>query len=145
MNARQKMILQLIQSRQICNQAELQEALTKEGFPVSQATVSRDIRQMHLTKKAGSGHIYHYVAEEETSFKTDMLSENIRAVDCAGNVVVVKCSIGTAQAVCTVLDGIRRPEIVGTLAGDDTIFILIRTPEQAEALAKELNQKMQNR
>jgi len=144
MNARQEMIQHLIQTRKIHNQAELLKALREEGFPVAQATISRDIRTLHLTKKADSDGSYHYVSHE-SSFRTGLLFSNIHAIDYAGNIVVIKCSTGTAQAVCTVLDGIRRPEIVGTLAGDDTIFVLARTEKQAHQLAEELNQKVQNR
>ncbi len=143
--ARQKQIMELIRNHTINNQDALQELLKERGFPVTQATISRDIRELNLIKKADKDGVYRYIIPETPLPQSDMLSGNIIKVDFASNTVVIKCRSGTAQAVCTVLDDMVRPEVVGTLAGDDTIFILIRTVDQAKHFVAEILQKIQNR
>ncbi len=143
--ARQKQIMELIRDHIINNQDALQELLKEKGFPVTQATISRDIRELNLIKKADKDGVYRYIIPEAPLPQSDMLSGNIIKVDYASNTVVIKCRSGTAQAVCTVLDDMVRPEVVGTLAGDDTIFILIRTVDQAKHFVAEILQKIQNR
>ncbi len=143
--ARQKEIMELIRTHIVSNQDALQELLMQRGFPVTQATISRDIRELNLIKKADNDGVYRYVLPDAFTPYTDLFSENIVDVDHAANTVVVKCRSGTAQAVCTILDGETRPEIVGTIAGDDTIFVLIRTTEQAKRFAADLLKKKQNR
>ncbi|MDE5753465.1 MAG: hypothetical protein K2H89_02810 [Oscillospiraceae bacterium] len=154
MNARQKTILKLIRTRAIGNQQELQNALTESGFPVAQATISRDIRMLGLIKKADDSHQYCYhEAERENnannnipeSYQQELLADNVLRIDYAGNILAVKCNAGTAQAVCARIDSMHLSHVVGTLAGDDTIFVLVRTAEQAQALASELSEKFQNR
>lgn len=142
---RQKEILELIQQFSVGSQEALQELLKQRGFPVTQATVSRDIRELNLTKKAGSDGVYRYIVPDSPLPRTELFAGNIIRVDHAGNTVVIKCRSGTAQAVCTVLDGMNRQEIVGTLAGDDTIFVLVRTAELAKRFASEFLHKILNR
>lgn len=144
-NARQSKILELIRLHSVGNQDELQTLLSEQGFPVTQATISRDIRELHLIKKAGGDGVYSYVLPDAPAPHNDLFAGNILDADHAGNTVVIKCRSGTAQAVCTVLDTMHRPEIVGTLAGDDTIFALLRTGEQAKRFAAELKQTIQDR
>lgn len=144
-NARQKEIISLIQEYVVSNQDALQELLKKRGFPVTQATISRDIRELNLIKKADAGGVYRYVIPVSTLPQSDFFAGNITKVDFASSTVVIKCRSGTAQAVCTVLDEMERTEIVGTLAGDDTIFVLLRTPELAKRFAGELHQKIGER
>lgn len=142
-NARQKEIVEIIRQYKVSNQDSLQELLRERGYPVTQATISRDIRELNLIKKADSDGIYHYVMPDHTISSGDMMTGNVLSVDYAGHTLVIKCRSGTAQAVCTVLDEMQRPEIVGTLAGDDTIFALMRTAEQAKRYAAELMQLIQ--
>ena len=144
-NARQKEILNLIRNHTVENQEMLQELLKERGFPVTQATISRDIRELNLIKKANENGIYHYIQQEFSVPQGDLFSNHIVSVDFAGNITVVRCQVGTAQAVCTMLDSVQRPDIVGTIAGDDTIFVLLRTGEQAKQFCAELNEKIQNR
>jgi len=143
--ARQKEIMALIHSHPVANQDALQALLTERGFPVTQATISRDIRELNLIKKADSNGVYRYVMPDAPQPHPDLFAGNIVAVDYAGNTVAIKCRSGTAQAVCTELDSIVRPEVVGTLAGDDTIFVLIRTAEQTKRYAAELLSQIQSR
>ncbi|MBQ8079081.1 MAG: arginine repressor [Oscillospiraceae bacterium] len=144
-NARQKEILDLIRTNSVGNQDALIELLSARGFPVTQATVSRDIRELNLIKKVDAQGVYRYVLPDAPAAQGDLFAGNIVDVDSAGHTVVIKCRSGPAQAVCTVLDSTPRPEVVGTLAGDDTIFVLVRTGEQAKRLQAELHQKMQDR
>lgn len=144
-NVRQKEILEIIRQNVVSNQDSLQELLRQRGFPVTQATISRDIRELNLIKKADASGVYRYIVPEQTAPYGDLLTGNILAADYAGHTLVIKCRTGTAQAVCTVLDEMARPEVVGTLAGDDTIFVLMRTGEQAKRFAAEIVQIVQNR
>ncbi|MBR2087740.1 MAG: arginine repressor [Oscillospiraceae bacterium] len=142
-NARQKEIMDIIRQYTVSNQDALQELLKKRGYPVTQATISRDIRELGLIKKADGEGVYHYVMPDRAAPYGDMLIGNVLSADYAGHTLVIKCRSGTAQAVCTVLDEMQRPEIVGTLAGDDTIFALMRTNEQAKRFATELMEMIQ--
>lgn len=144
-NARQKEILEIIRQHTVGNQDALQELLKAHGYPVTQATISRDIRELNLIKKADGSGVYHYVVPDQAMPYGDLLTGNILSADYAGHTVVIKCRSGTAQAVCTVLDDMVRPEIVGTLAGDDTIFALMRTGDQAKRFAAELVQRVQEK
>ena len=141
MNIRQETILRLIRSHHVSTQEELQELLKWEGFPVTQATISRDIRTLHLMKKADSSGNYCY-QEPAAAPPPGLLFQNIINICSAGNIVSIRCLSGTAQAVCTVVDHMENQEIRGTLAGDDTIFILVTTPENAQLLAEELTKKL---
>ena len=141
-STRQRVIMELVQHHAVANQDALQELLRKQGYPVTQATISRDIRELGLVKKADSQGVYHYVLPDMSAQQTDLFAGNILSVDYAVNTVVIRCRSGTAQAVCTVLDGMPRPDVVGTIAGDDTIFVLIRTTEQAKRFTAEIIQKI---
>ncbi len=143
--ARQKEILKILRNNTVTNQEMLQELLKEQGYPVTQATISRDIRELNLIKRADENGIYHYVLPEFPVPQENSFSNNIVSVDFAGNIAVVRCQTGTAQAVCTMIDGVPRPDIIGTIAGDDTIFVLLRTNEQAKQFCTELNEKIQNR
>ncbi|MDE5884320.1 MAG: hypothetical protein K2H29_04480 [Oscillospiraceae bacterium] len=157
MNARQGAILELIRTRAIGNQQELQTALAESGFPVAQATISRDIRTLGLIKKADDSRQYCYREPEKENaienhaplppedYQPELLADNVLQINSAGNMLAIRCNAGTAQAVCTRIDGMQLSHVVGTLAGDDTIFVLVRTPEQAQTLAAELAEKFQNR
>ncbi len=141
--ARQNEIIALVRQQPVGNQDELMLLLKEKGFPVTQATISRDIRELKLVKRADAEGNYCYCLPELPA-QEEMLIGNVLSVDHAGNTVVIKCRSGTAQAVCTVLDNMLRPEVVGTLAGDDTIFVLVRTGRQAENFTAELKLKLRN-
>ena len=102
-------------------------------------------KKLKFTKDENDPGVYRYVLPDAPVPHTDLFSGNVLSVDYAANTVVLKCRSGTAQAVCTVLDDVPRPDVVGTLAGDDTIFVLIRTAEQAKRFAAEIHQKIQDR
>ncbi|MBR0484955.1 MAG: hypothetical protein IJJ69_09295 [Oscillospiraceae bacterium] len=144
-NARQETILRLVREHKIGTQGELQKALELADFHVTQATISRDVRNLQLIKKADDDGNYYYQEKEESIAMPDLLAFNIRIIDSAGNIAVIKCNTGTAQAVCTVIDDFDYPEIVGTLAGDDTIFVLMKNAAQARKFAEDMLAKLQNR
>ncbi len=141
---RQEALLEIISRERIDTQEELTNALRKAGFAVTQATVSRDIKELRLIKTLGEDGRYHYVtakpvvAEEGTAKLQTLFRDAVRGVDYAGNIVVVKCLAGTAGAVCAAADSMHLPSIVGTLAGDDTIMIVVRTEVDAKRLARTL-------
>ena len=122
-NERHAKILELIEQYAIDRQEDLLEHLNQAGFKVTQATVSRDIRQLHLVKAAAGGQAMHSQSRFETIFR-----ESVLKVDYAGHMVVVKCFSGMANAACELFDSIQwEYEVVGTLSGDDTFLILMRT------------------
>lgn len=134
-NARHEMILQLIQTHEISTQEMLRDLLEENGFSVTQATISRDIRQLKLRKrKTASGPNCYAKAPVAPAAPTNLLADVIVRIDSAVNMVSVSCHAGSAPAACAVIDHMQLPEIVGTIAGDDTIFILTRS----EASAKQL-------
>lgn len=140
---RQSKILELIQKNEVETQEELLNYLLKEGFAVTQATVSRDIREMKLTKVAISGNRQKYAvlndSVENLSQKyIRVLRDGFISMDMAQNILVIKTVSGMAGAVCASLDAMNLHEIVGSIAGDDTIMCAIRTVEDTAMLMKRL-------
>ena len=133
---RQDTILSLIAAEEIPTQEVLRERMEEHGFAVTQATLSRDIQQLHLVKQRDTTGQYRYMAPSQSVVSFGLLQGAIIRTDYAGNMVAIHCHAGMAQAACASFDRMQHPDIVGTLAGDDTIFILMRTPEQAAAFAK---------
>ena len=136
-------ILELIQKNEIGTQEELSAKLEQEGYHVTQATVSRDIRELKLTKVALSNGRQKYVALSEN--KEDMTEKYVRvfrdgfvSMDMAQNILVIKTVAGMAMAVCAALDAMQWHEIVGTIAGDDTIMCAVRTVDDTVKLMEKL-------
>ena len=128
---RQSKILELIRENDIETQEMLADLLNKAGFNVTQATVSRDIRELKLTKATMQSGKQKYVATaKESSFVTERLNrvfrDGIVSIDYAQNIVVIKTLIGMAMAVAAALDSMENSEIMGTIAGDDTIFCVVK-------------------
>lgn len=143
--ARHKMILELIEKMPIDRQEELMNQLRAHGFDVTQATVSRDIRELRLIKASTGDGNYRYVASSAgqrvhtpNRFET-IFRESVLRVDYAGHIVLVKCFTGMANAACEVFDAMVWQDVVGTLSGDDTFFILMRSEPAAHAICDELN------
>ena len=140
---RQSKLLELIQKTEIETQEELLHHLLKEGFAVTQATVSRDIRELKLTKIAISGGRQKYaVLNESTEVLSEkyirVLKDGFLSMDMAQNILVIKTVSGMAGAVCASLDAMNLREIVGSIAGDDTIMCAIRTVEDTASIMKRL-------
>lgn len=133
---RQEKILDIIRSHTVTTQEELQARLAAAGFSATQATISRDMRELRLIKALSpTGGYYYTVPMEQESFTLDIdpvFLESIKTVDFAGNFVVVRCYSGMANAICVAIDTAGWNGLVGTIAGDDTIFLLLRTERQAE-------------
>ena len=146
---RHALILELIQQYEITTQDELLAKLRENGFEVTQATVSRDIKELRLVKAMSPSGQYRYMAgaaqgdEYLAKFYT-IFSGSVISVDYAGNTCVVKCYAGMAQAACAAIDAMHFEGIVGTLAGDDTIFVLCRTTELTQQLKSSLDKMLQN-
>lgn len=140
---RQAKMLELIQKYEIETQEELSDYLHKEGYQVTQATVSRDIRELKLTKVAMKNGRQKYAAL--TQEKEDLSEKYIRvfrdgfiSMDMAQNILVIKTVSGMAMAVAASLDAMHLHEIVGCIAGDDTIMCAVRTTEDTVALMTRL-------
>lgn len=133
---RQARVKEIVERVVIRTQDELADALRNEGIDVTQATVSRDIKEMMLVKvPTGDGsYRYAFPAEQNVTVSAARLEktfqDSVLSVNSSGNIIVLRTLPGTAQAVAYVLDNIRWPEIIGTVAGDDTIFLVVK-PEKA--------------
>ena len=141
---RQAIIAKLIEENIISTQEELLAKLIEAGVNVTQATVSRDIKEMHIVKHPAPTGEYKYclpsVSHEENNGKyMSILIGAAICTDVAINTVVLKCHVGTAQAACAALDSMGLQDVAGTLAGDDTIFILCYTEEAALRVKKKLD------
>ena len=146
--SRQSKIIELISKYDIVTQEDLAERLMKDGYNVTQATVSRDIRELKLTKVAVDGGRQKYIVLQKTepgmSEKyTRVLRDGFVSMDMAQNIMVVKTVPGMAMAVAAALDALQMNSIVGCIAGDDTVMCAIRTTEETvqvmEKLSKLLN------
>lgn len=146
-SARHQAILDLIEKHPIDRQEELLTHLRAAGFDVTQATVSRDIRDLQLVKVADAEGRYRYmpaaasgkVAHSPSRFEM-IFRESVIKVDYAGHMVLVKCFSGMANAACEVFDAKQWSNVVGTLSGDDTFFVLMRTEADAAEICKALQQ-----
>ena len=137
---RQRAILELLRNKDIYTQEELTAALSAEGFFVAQATVSRDIRELGLVRertRKGLKYSAPNGAEAASPFAR-VFREGLVSVDYAGNMLVLRTLNGMAMAVAAALDEMKFPEIVGTVAGDDTIFCVIKNETSAKELAEKL-------
>ncbi len=140
---RQNRILELIRDNCVETQDDLLNMLSEDGYVVTQATISRDIKDLHLIKVSGTDGRYRYTpskldAPDISSKFYSLLSDSVDDVDVGQNIVCIKCYSGMAQAVCASMDTISFDGVIGTLAGEDTIFVLCRTDVQAAALRNEL-------
>ena len=132
---RQAKMLELIKKNDIETQEELSDYLEKEGYQVTQATVSRDIRELKLTKVAMSNGRQKYVALQETDENLSkkyvrVFRDGFVSMDMAQNILVIKTVSGMAMAVAAALDAMSMHEIVGSIAGDDTIMCAIRSVDE---------------
>lgn len=144
---RHEKILELIAEREISTQEELLGLLKDCGYNVTQATVSRDVKQLRLIKTLSGGGRYIYAPAKGTggdlSAKFDsLLAESVVKVDTVFNQILIKCYTGLANAVCAAFDSMNFEAAVGTISGDDTILVIMRTPEDAQKLSQMLLHKL---
>jgi transcriptional regulator of arginine metabolism len=142
--SRQSKILELIDKFQIETQEELAEKLKEHGMDVTQATVSRDIKELRLVKSMVDSNHYRYtsISQSDNNISNKLLTiftESFVGCDYANNIVVVKTLPGMAQASASAMDALKWADIVGTIAGDDTILIVCRAEKIAEELVNKLN------
>lgn len=136
--------MELVQSKSVETQEDLLALLKNEGFTVTQATISRDIKELRLVKTLGSDGRYRYAATSQeipdyTSKFFTLFADSVVKVENGLNTVCIQCHVGMAQAVCASMDTMHFDGVIGTLAGEDTIFVLCRSVENAVALVGELN------
>ncbi len=146
---RQQKILEIIANNVVLTQDDIQNLLLKAGFKVTQSTVSRDIKELRLIKGHDAAGNYRYISSELRDNNSqgfahyrEIFSRYTTSVDFALNDVVIKCVAGMASSVGVVLDAMYSDMMLGTIAGDDTIFVVTRSEAQAGQLTNELKKMM---
>lgn len=140
---RQQQILELITASEIETQEELAEALGNRGYKTTQATISRDIRELQLIKVASSSGRYKYACPQKRENAVSerlirILSDSLVSIDYAGHTIVVKTISGSANVAAEAIDTLQWPEVLGTIAGDNTIFIVVKN----ESLSAEITERI---
>lgn len=140
-------ILEIINGNAVETQEELQALLRQAGYAVTQATVSRDIKELRLVKTPGQGGGYRYATakggHEPISAKFhSIFAGSVVRVQHAQNIVVVHCLPGMAQAACAAMDSLHWSQVIGTLAGDDTFICIVTGEREAEDLVLELKKML---
>ena len=144
---RQVAILDIIEKQEIETQEELASALNARGIRVTQATVSRDIKELRLLKVLTPSGKYKYATGDQADNNlTDrfirMLAESLRSVSSANNLIVVKTLSGSANGAAEALDSMHWPEVLGTLAGDNTVLLIIRSNEETITVTSRIREMM---
>ncbi len=139
---RHRELLAIVRERPVATQDELRRLLKGRGHGVDQATLSRDIRELGLVKAARDGATSYATLDAISPAvhveSTTLVSRMVLSVECSGNLVIVKTSPGNASPVGLALDRMHWSEVVGTVAGDDTLFVAVREGVRAKTLAKKL-------
>ncbi len=144
---RQKAILEIIRQQDINTQEELAEALKKLNFNVTQATVSRDIKELRLLKTLSSEGVYRYTMVENVEHTLDerfrrIFSESVLSVSSAYNQVVIRTLSGSANVAAEMLDSLGWSEVIGTLAGDNTVLLIVRTIDEVAEILTKINEML---
>lgn len=143
-SARHNLILEIIDSKDIETQEELAEELRNHGVKVTQATVSRDIKELRLLKVLSEHGGYKYATVERAEKGMNdryirILTESIINIECVDNLMVIKTLTASANAACEAIDSMKLSEVLGTIAGDNTLLIIGRSPDAIETLESRLN------
>ncbi len=146
---RQQKILEIIANNIVLTQDDIQNLLQDAGFKVTQSTVSRDIKELRLIKGHDAVGNYRYVSSElrdtdsqSFSHYREIFSRYAKSVKYALNDIVIRCEAGMASSVCVALDTMYKDMMLGTIAGDDTIFVVTHSAQEAQSLAAELEKIM---
>ena len=141
---RQAEILSIIKETQVENQETLLKILSERGYTVTQATVSRDINELNIEKGINSSGVNCYMQASKLhgGHFDNMFQQAVISIDYAMNIVCLKCHAGLANAACATFDIMNLGYVVGTIAGDDTVFILVRTEDDAERLSAQLKKML---
>jgi len=147
---RQNKIVELISGYEIDTQEKLAELLKKSGFDVTQATVSRDIKELQLIKTLTPSGQYKYSLPEISGRHTagrfaNIFKNTVQSVACSGNIIVVKTLTGCANAACEAIDSLEFPHIVGSLAGDNTVFLVCDDPKNTSVLMRQFEKMLGDR
>ena len=143
-------ILNLIKDNVISTQGEITQRLREAGADVTQATVSRDIKELKLVKTSDSDNEYRYVSMSNQAFEdietrlSNIFAEAVVSVDSAANIIVVKTLSGMAQAAATLIDSMEYKGIIGCIAGDDTIMTVAKSDKEAGKVADQLRLMLRN-
>jgi len=143
-NARQQIILDIITAGEVETQHQLIERLVERGYSATQATISRDIKELHLVKELTTRGVYRYAIganTEENNYSVRLKAifrECVTSCAAAQNIVVLKTLPGLAPAACAAIDGMQTISIAGTLAGDDTAFLAMTDSHAAEKFCEEI-------
>ena len=147
-NSRMEALKMLISSQELCSQEEVLQALEKEGYKLTQATLSRDLKQLKVAKAASMNGKYVYVLPNETMYKRVtsprsaremLMTSGYLSINFSGNMAIVKTRPGYASSIAYNIDSSDIPQILGTIAGDDTLFIALREGTLREAFIEELS------
>ncbi|MCI8926402.1 MAG: arginine repressor [Lachnospiraceae bacterium] len=146
--SRHQRIKELVEEFEIETQEELAERLKADGYPVTQATVSRDIRELKLSKiPIGDGRQKYTILVQSDHYLNDkyirVLKDGFVSMDMAQNILVVKTVSGMAMAVAAAIDAMKLKEIVGSIAGDDTIMMAVRTVEDTECVMEKIRNMLE--
>ena len=147
-NERQGKILSIIAREDIDTQELLMERLQREGISCTQATISRDIKQLHLIKEpVGRGRYRYAVSVRQSRLNVadklrTIFRESVLSIDCAQNIVVVKTLLGLANGAAAALDSMELPYLVGTLAGEDTVLLVMRDSRSADGFCAEIGEML---
>ena len=138
---RQALIREIVEAQSIQTQEELAEALRAHGMVVTQATVSRDIREMHLLKVLAEDGSYRYATMEKSDSGMNdrlirMLTDSVVEMNSANNLIVIHTLPGSAHVAAEAIDSLRWPETIGTIAGDNTILVIARSNEDVDAVLR---------
>lgn len=144
-SARHSLILEIIEEKDIETQEELADELKRRGIKVTQATVSRDIKELRLLKVLGEHGGYKYATVERAEKGMNdrfirMLSECVISVDSVGNLIVIKTLSASANAACEAIDSMKWDEVLGTIAGDNTLLVIARSEEAVETMTARLHE-----
>ncbi len=147
-NERHEMLLKIIAENAIETQEQLLSELQSRGIKSTQATISRDIKQLHLVKEHVGDGTYRYAASKQRMRPNfadrlqTIFHQSVMSAEAAQNIVVIRTMVGMANAAATALDSMEYDEIVGTIAGDDTIFVVLRDNEGAAEFCAEVRRLM---
>jgi transcriptional regulator of arginine metabolism len=143
-STRQNTILEIIRNKDVNTQEELADELRNSGFSVTQATVSRDIRELRLVKALTAGGKYKYAAADKPENGLSerfhrIFSESVLSMAHCYNQIVIRTLSGSANVAAEMIDSLRWPEIMGTLAGDNTILMIVRSVDEVDVVLKRID------
>lgn len=144
-NARQSAILTIIEHNDIETQEELASKLREMGIVVTQATVSRDIKELRLLKVLSANGSYKYATADKAEHGVSerlvrMFIDSVLSITYAGNIVVIRTLSGSANAAGEAIDSMRWPEVLGTISGDNTIFVAVRSEDETELVVQKFKE-----